>query len=152
MESEVKDTKPQGTRWFGWFLVAVIVAMASIIVVQRTSIYGKKDKHTIELTEANFNTSIENGVILIDVWAEWCKPCKAMEPAIQAVAKEMQGRAFVGKLDADKNRQLAEQLGIEVLPTLLIYKDGKEVDRLFGMQTQETLTAALEAILNQPAL
>lgn len=149
MKAQDEVPKTKGTRWFGWFLVATILVMATTIVVQRYHFFKPKASDVVVLTEANFQQQTASGVVLVDVWAEWCKPCKAMEPAINALAGEWKGRAMVGKLNADDHKSLAESLGVEVLPTLIILKNGQEVDRLLGMHTQETMAAALEQAINQ---
>lgn len=136
-----------------WVIVLAIIVFSAVIIVQRTNVFkGDKTVHsgpTIELTTDNFSEHTREGLILVDVWAEWCKPCKAMEPTIHALAEEMEGKAKVGKLDADANRKLVSELGVQVIPTLILYKDGQEVERLMGMKTKETLTQLMAVHLQE---
>jgi thioredoxin 1 len=134
-----------------WVIIATIILFAGVILLQRGGIFSgkgtaKASGPTIELTSDNFQEQIAQGVILVDIWAEWCKPCKAMEPTLDALAEEMQGKARVGKLDADANRELAESLGVQAIPTMILFKDGQEVERFIGMKSKESLAEAISRI------
>lgn len=87
----------------------------------------------------------EYDVVLVDCFAEWCGPCQMMEPAIDSVAAETDG--VVAKVDIDTHQQLAARLGVQSVPTLLLYVDGEPVERLVGAQDQATLTTLVQQAL-----
>lgn len=92
---------------------------------------------------AEFEEVVDSySVVLVDCYADWCGPCKMMEPAIEALAAETD--AAVAKVDVDANRQLAGQLGAQSIPTLLLYADGDSVERLVGAQDRGTLESLIE--------
>ncbi len=106
-------------------------------------------ENTVELTDANFQTEVGQGggVVLVDFWAEWCPPCQMMAPIIEEIAQEYQGRAKVGKLDVDANRETSGRFGITAIPTLIVFKDGEAVKRFTGVTDKETLKTALDEAL-----
>jgi thioredoxin 1 len=81
--------------------------------------------------------------VLIDFWASWCQPCLAMEPTIEAVAKEFEGKVTVAKLNVDENPDLAQQLDVMSIPTMMVYKGGKPVQRLVGLTPKDRLTSVV---------
>ncbi|MDE6093272.1 MAG: thioredoxin [Muribaculaceae bacterium] len=99
--------------------------------------------------DANVNEIIESGKpVVIDFWATWCGPCKAMSPAVDAMAEEYEGRVVIGKYNVDEETDLAMKYRVMAIPTLLFFKDGKKTDiRLAGLQTKETLKAKIEELL-----
>ena len=93
-----------------------------------------------EITSENFNETINSTpVVLIDVWAIWCGPCKMLSPVIDDLSVEMEGKAVVGKLDADSNTDLVKELGVRNIPTILVYKNGEIVERTSGFKNKEQL-------------
>ncbi len=100
-------------------------------------------------TDANVNEIIESGKpVVIDFWATWCGPCKAMGPAVDAMAEEYDGRVVIGKYNIDEENDLAMKYRVMAIPTLLFFKDGKKTDiRLAGLQTKEVLKAKIEELL-----
>ena len=97
-----------------------------------------------EITDATFEEETSEGVVLIDFWATWCGPCKMQSPVIDQLSEEMDDVKFT-KMDVDQNQETARNLGIMAIPTLLIKKDGKIVERLTG----DTPKEKLEQILDQ---
>jgi thioredoxin 1 len=93
-----------------------------------------------ECNNSNYNEITDNGLVLVDIYADWCGPCKQISPLIDQLSREFQGKLTVAKLDADKNTETVEKLGIRSIPTLFLYKDGKILEKLNGMQTYQTLT------------
>lgn len=86
------------------------------------------------VTDANFEETIKkNKLALIDFWASWCGPCRALAPTIVELAKEYCGKVLVGKLDVDENPKTAERFQVFSIPTMVFFKDGKEAERLVGL-------------------
>ena len=96
-----------------------------------------------EITDATFEEETSEGVVLIDFWATWCGPCKMQSPVIDQLSEEMDDVKFT-KMDVDQNQETARNLGIMAIPTLLIKKDGKIVDRLTGYTPKEKLEQILD--------
>jgi thioredoxin 1 len=101
-----------------------------------------------ELNEENYNSFTKTGLVLVDIKAEWCGPCKVIEPIIEKISTDYFGKLSVGKLDADTARELTVKLGIRNIPTILIYKDGEIVEKSVGSTTKEKLTNLIESQLS----
>jgi thioredoxin 1 len=102
----------------------------------------------IEITDANFKTEVLEAKtpVLVDVWAEWCAPCRMIAPVVEAVAQQYAGKVKVGKMDADSN-VTPSQLGIRGIPTLLVFRGGKVVDRIVGAVPQQVIASHLDKAL-----
>ena len=98
----------------------------------------------VHVTDSNFNEiTKKHAVALIDFWAAWCGPCQALAPTIEELAKEYAGRILVGKLNVDENRRTAECFQVFSIPTILIMKNGEEIDRIVGCVQKKHIDAAL---------
>lgn len=104
------------------------------------------DHKAIDLTDANFQATIEEGIVLVDFWAEWCPPCRIQGPIVEELASEVSDRATIAKVDVDSNPIISNQLQIKNIPTIIIFKDGKIVKKFVGVQQKNILLAALNEI------
>lgn len=95
----------------------------------------------LNLSSENFEKEVLNSEqpVLVDFYAEWCGPCKMMAPIIEEIAGELQGKAKVGKINVDENQELAMEYNVMSIPTLIIFKDGKEAKRFVGVTDKEDL-------------
>jgi thioredoxin 1 len=101
--------------------------------------------NTIELNKENFTEMVgSNKPVLVDYWAEWCGPCKMVAPILEEVASDMSDKLTIGKVDVDENQELAAQLNIMSIPTLVLFKDGEVVDQVIGALSKSQLLSFLE--------
>jgi thioredoxin 1 len=102
----------------------------------------------IHVTDSNFNEIVKkHPLILVDFWASWCGPCRALAPTIEELAKEYAGKVAVGKLNVDENPKTAESFQVFSIPTMVIMKDGCEVDRIVGLVPKQHVEAVLKKYL-----
>ncbi len=100
------------------------------------------------ITETNFDEVLSAGKpLLVDFWAPWCGPCRALSPVIGEIAGEYADKAIVGKCNVDENGELATKFRIMSIPCLLFFKDGQLVDRLVGAQPKSAITAKIDSLL-----
>ena len=100
---------------------------------------------TLKFTDANFQSEVldSDQPVLVDFWAAWCGPCHAVAPTIEELAKQYDGTVKVGKLNVDENQQSAGSFGISSIPAVLLFKNGKVVETLVGVQPKQRYEAAL---------
>jgi thioredoxin 1 len=110
----------------------------------------RKMNKPFELTDAAFSADVEHakGVTLVDFWATWCGPCRMIAPVVEQIAAENDGKLRVGKLDVDHNQATAAKYGVMSIPTLILFKDGRPVERVIGYLPKERLMARLKPYLN----
>jgi thioredoxin 1 len=101
--------------------------------------------NVVEFTDANFDAEVlaSKVPVLVDFGAEWCGPCRAMLPHVEAVADALAGKAKIGKVDIDANRGISMRFNISTIPTILIFKDGQKVKTFVGIKKKEELASAL---------
>ena len=100
----------------------------------------------INATDANFDAEVlgKDEVVLVDFWATWCGPCRAIAPTLEVLADEYQGRAKIVKVDVDANPETASRFGIRSIPTLFVFKNGEKVDMVVGGQPKAALAQLLD--------
>lgn len=103
---------------------------------------------TLHLTEASFDTEIgkHTEVLMVDFWAEWCQPCRAIAPALEELAQESKGSVSLAKVNVDDNPQLAARYGIRSIPTILFMKNGKVMDQVIGAVPKSQMKKKLDAL------
>lgn len=130
----------------GVVIVAIFIfrtiAMAKI---KNTPLVADHAK-VLTLTEQNFQQQTKNKVVLVDFWATWCAPCRMMAPVLNDVATELNGNSHVGKVDIQQFQSLANQFKVRSIPTLILFKNGKEVNRFVGIKSKEFLLKEISKV------
>lgn len=99
------------------------------------------------LSEKGFADLVQSGVTVVDFNAPWCAPCRAQEPILRRIAGRFAGRAVVVSLEVDDHSDIARDLGIHSIPTLVIFKNGKEIQRFVGLRSESVISTALQGVL-----
>lgn len=94
-----------------------------------------------EVEEKNWESEVlkSSTPVLVDFWAEWCAPCKMLDPIVDEIAEEYQGKLRIAKIDADANTEVVTRYGVMGMPTLILFKDGEEVERISGFKTKDKI-------------
>ena len=103
-------------------------------------------ENTVEITDSNFESEVVKSTtpVMVDFWAAWCAPCRALAPTVDSIAAEYKGRVKVGKLDVDANGSTAARFNIRGIPTLLVIKDGQVKEQIVGAVEKSVITKALD--------
>jgi len=101
-----------------------------------------------ELNNENYDGFVKDGIVLVDIWATWCGPCKMISPIVDEISSDYVDRIKVGKCDADANRDKVMELGVRNIPTIFFYKDGQIVDQTHGAVTKKKLTDIIDGLLS----
>jgi thioredoxin 2 len=109
----------------------------------------KAEPHPVIVTDENFAGEVEQSPlpVLLDLWAAWCGPCRMIAPVIEQLAAELAGRVKVAKLNVDENKRTAARFGVRSIPTLLVLKGGREVDRIVGALPKQEILRRLESLI-----
>jgi len=102
----------------------------------------------VALGDANFDSEIANGVVLVDFWATWCGPCRIQGPIVESLVEKFNGKAKIAKLDVDKASRTAQRFNITSIPPLIVFKNGKPVKQFIGVTEGEKLGTAIQAAID----
>jgi thioredoxin 1 len=103
----------------------------------------------LQVTDASFESEVlqSDKLTVVDFWAEWCGPCKMMNPVLDELSKELEGRVVIAKLNVDENPEIPTNLMIRGIPTFVMFKGGKEVARIVGAQSKQAMLSKIEALV-----
>jgi thioredoxin 1 len=103
------------------------------------------------VTDASFEDDVSQhpGIVLVDFWAPWCGPCKALAPLLDELAGDYEGQARIAKINADDNKTVGERFTVRGLPTLIVFQDGVERERVLGLQSKSRLAALLDKYVDE---
>ena len=106
-------------------------------------------EHTLTFTDANFEAEVlkSGKPVVVDFWAEWCGPCRAMEPSINALAAEYVGKVSIGKLNVDDNPSITQNFTVRGIPTVMLFKNGQVVETKVGLADKNSLKAMIDKYL-----
>ena len=132
-------------------ILGIILAFISLLYIIAKRKLNKMEavadsEKIITLTDKNFATQSKNKIILVDFWASWCAPCRMMAPVLNDVANELDSNAFVGKVDVEANQALASKYKVRSIPTMILFKNGIEVNRFVGVKNKEFLLKQIQQI------
>ena len=104
----------------------------------------------LDISSANFENEVVKSVmpVLVDFWADWCAPCKIIAPVVEELAKEFDGKVKVAKSNVDQSPELATELSVLNIPTLILFKDGNEVSRIIGVNSKEAIKAKINTFVD----
>jgi thioredoxin 1 len=98
-------------------------------------------------TKEDYEKTIENGLTLMDFNAPWCAPCRTQEPILEQLSAQYEGKAVISAMNVDENQDIAAMLGIRSIPTMIIFKNNMEIQRFVGVQSESTLSDAMDKLI-----
>ena len=98
-------------------------------------------------SKEDYETAIESGLTLMDFNAPWCAPCHTQEPILEQLSIQYEGKAIISAMNVDENQDIAAMLGIQSIPTMILFKNNKEIQRFVGVQSESTLSDAMDKLL-----
>lgn len=129
---------------------ALILALAVFYLFAKSKMKNipvvEDSENILTLTDKNFQHQTKNRTVLVDFWAGWCVPCRMMAPVLNNLAEELNANAFVGKIDVEQYQGLAQKFKIRNIPTMVLFKDGKEVERFVGIKTKDFLIKQIQKV------
>jgi len=124
---------------FGIVIVAVFIFRTIAMAKMKNTPLVADHEKVLTLTEQNFQQKTKGKVVLVDFWATWCAPCRMMAPILNDVATELNGNSHVGKVDIQQYQSLANKFKVRNIPTMILLKNGAEVNRFVGIKSKEFL-------------
>ena len=130
-------------------IIAVFIAFIVYNYKKINNMPATPDHTNIKiLNNKNFKTQVKSGLVMVDFWAPWCGPCKMVAPTLNSIAETESEKIKVAKVNVDKEQQIAQKFKIRSIPTMVIFKNGKEVKRFTGIKSKKFLMSEVEPLLN----
>ena len=127
------------------FITAVFVTLYFLARYKMKNIPVVEDHEKIlTLTDKNFNQQTKSRLVLVDFWAAWCAPCRMMAPVLNEVAGELSGNSYIGKVNIEQYQSLAQKFQVRNIPTMILFKDGKEINRIVGVKNKDFLLQQMQ--------
>jgi thioredoxin 1 len=126
----------------GSFLVLNYIARARMKKIPMVADHD----NILVLNDTNFKHQLKNKIVLVDFWASWCAPCRMMAPVLNDVASDLNGNTCVGKVDIEQYQSLAREFKVRSIPTMVLFKNGQEIDRFVGIKSKDFLLKQFQTI------
>ena len=124
-------------------ILAIIAFIGALFIMARVKMKNipmvADSESILTLTDKNFQHQTKNRLMLVDFWAAWCAPCRMMAPVLNEIANELTGNSHVGKVNIEQYQSLAQKFQVRNIPTLILFKNGKEVNRYVGIKSRDFL-------------
>lgn len=129
-------------------IAVIITVLAALYILARRQmknipVVADSDK-ILTLTDKNFQFQTKNKLVLVDFWASWCAPCRMMAPVLNDVASELTGSSHIGKVNIEQFQSLAQKFQVRNIPTMILFKNGKEINRYVGIKSKDFLLDQLQ--------
>jgi thioredoxin 1 len=128
--------------------VVIIAFLATLYILARVRMKNipvvEDNEMILTLTDKNFQHQTKNRLVLVDFWASWCAPCRMMAPVLNEVATELKGNSHVGKVNIEQYQSLAQKFKVRNIPTMILFKDGREINRFVGIKSKDFLLQQIE--------
>jgi thioredoxin 1 len=151
----IKDVLRSKSKVFNMKIALLIIGVAFVSFIVYMFFMARKLKNSpveadssriVILNDKNFSQQIKSGVTVVDFWADWCMPCKMMIPILNQLAENKEHDAVIAKINIDENPQTAAKYSVRSIPTLLIFKNGKEVKRIVGVKPVDNLLKQIKSV------
>ena len=123
----------------GVFIVSFFILRFITMAKMKNTPMVVDHERVLTLTDKNFQQQTKNKVVLVDFWATWCAPCRMMAPVLNDVSSELSGNSHVGKVNIEQYQSLAQKFKVRSIPTLILFKNGTEVNRFVGIKSKDFL-------------
>lgn len=139
-------------------IIFTILTTFFLAFTATTNAFGQKGKSSKEsspivtLSAENYSAETAKGLVFVDYWAAWCGPCRRIAPILEDIAQEYKGTVKIGKLNVDNYKKFSLDNGIEALPTIVVYKDGKELTRILGLVSKDELVKVIKTYSAETAM